>query len=132
MSSVYNLMNMDTIELSNLKFRAYHGCLPLERRQGRDYIVDVSISADLSRASGSDNLADTINYAAIYDIVKEEMALPSNLLEHVAGRILTRIREFSDEIKGASVSITKMNPPFDYSPQAIDEGDTRSCVTLSF
>ncbi len=126
------IVNMDTIVLSNLKFRAYHGCLPQERSEGRDYIVDVSISADLSRAAASDNLADTIHYAAIYDIVKEEMAVPSNLLEHVAGRILARIRDFSGEIKGGCVSITKLNPPFDYSAQALEAGGTRSSVTLSF
>ncbi len=124
--------NMDTIELSGLKFRAYHGCLPREREEGRDYIVDIRISADLGRASCSDNLADTINYADIYDIVKEEMAIASNLLEHVAGRILARIRALSAEIKGAAVSIEKINPPFDYSAQALDTAGTRSRVTISF
>ena len=43
--------------------------------------------------------------------VKEEMAVPSNLLEHVAGRILRRVRSAFPYVEKASVTISKLNPP---------------------
>ena len=78
---------------------------------GNYFIVDFAAETDMTAASESDNLDDALNYQVIYDIVKEEMAVPSNLLEHVAGRILRHFRRVFPEIASASVSISKLNPP---------------------
>lgn len=120
------------IELRNLRFKAYHGCLLQERIEGADYLVNLRCEADLRRAASSDSLEHTVDYSALYDIVKQEMATPANLLEKVAGNILKRVREYAPEIKGASVTICKMEPPFDYADNALDRHRTAACVTLGF
>ena len=56
-------------------------------------------------------LEDTVNYARIYDIVKAEMEIPSDLLEHVAGRIQRAIVAEFPEFERFSVRVSKRNPP---------------------
>lgn len=69
-----------------MEFKAYHGCLEQEKIRGNVFIVDFKGSLDLSAAAESDNLNDTLNYGEIYEIVAEEMSIPSELLENVADR----------------------------------------------
>jgi dihydroneopterin aldolase len=94
-----------------MEFYAYHGHLPEERVIGRYFQVDVAIDTELSKAMCSDNLEDTINYQQIYEIVKREMALPSHLLEHVAGRIADSLKTELPTINKVEVRIRKNNPP---------------------
>lgn len=101
------------IELEGMHFRAYHGCLESERLNGNDFTVDFSAEYDFSAAAQSDKLEDTLNYAAIYDLVKREMAVPSDLLEHVAGRIVRAIEEVFPDLEHFTVSVSKKNPPVD-------------------
>lgn len=102
---------MGKIELQGMRFFAHHGCFSEERTIGNYFIVDLEVEADLSTASVSDSLEDTLNYQLLFDIVKEEMAVPSDLLEHVAGRIIRRVRAVFPDICSGSVSISKINPP---------------------
>jgi len=60
------------ISLENIRVYAHHGCLKEERTIGSEYLVGVTVNADLSIASVSDNLSDTIDYVHINHIVKEE------------------------------------------------------------
>lgn len=100
-----------TIELSGMHFHAFHGCLPQERREGAEYTVDFRCSCDLLNAVFYDNLRDTIDYSRIYDIVASEMGIPSNLIEHVAGRIADSIRHAFPDLEHFSIKVTKHNPP---------------------
>ena len=59
----------------------------------------------------SDEVADTLNYAELFELVKEEMAIPSRLLEHVAGRIVKSINERFPKVSSIELKITKKNPP---------------------
>ncbi|MDR3236391.1 MAG: dihydroneopterin aldolase [Prevotellaceae bacterium] len=102
---------MGTIELHGMEFFAYHGCLPEEQIVGNYFYVDILIDADLTKAAETDCLDDTVNYQDVYDIVKREMAIPSRLLEHVAGRIVNALQTGIFGIKQVSVRIAKMNPP---------------------
>ena len=102
---------MGKIVLEGLKFHAYHGYYEEEKRKGNTFIVDVEIEADLSKAGASDRLEDTLDYEEIYNLIREEMNLPSNLLEHVAQRILTKIIKYYKEIKYLEISLSKLNPP---------------------
>lgn len=94
-----------------IKVYAYHGCLPEESIIGSDYTVDVSLEADLLPASISDHLSDTVDYVHINAIVKEEMKIKSNLLEHVAKRIMDRILVELPAVQWVEVSVSKINPP---------------------
>lgn len=99
------------ISLNAMRFYAYHGVLPQEKKVGNWFSVDLELSVDLSRAALSDQLQDTLNYAEVYAAVEEEMAIPSELLEHAAGRILRRIRGQFPQVEGIMVRLTKEYPP---------------------
>lgn len=102
---------MNTITLSNIKLYAYHGCLKEERIIGSDYLVNLTAKADLSKSCVTDQLNDTIDYVTLQQIVKEEMAIPSNLLEHVAQRIIERCGHTFDNLYSIKVEVAKLNPP---------------------
>lgn len=99
------------IYLRNVRFHAFHGVLPQEEIVGNDYLVNLVLDYDFSSAMKTDDLQGTLNYAEVYQKVKEEMAVPSKLLEHVAGRIAHRLFSDFPEIQKLQLSITKVNPP---------------------
>ena len=100
------------IELRRMTFYAYHGVVPQETQVGNTFIVDLILTAPLEDAVWSDDLNDTINYATVYETVKAEMAIPSKLLEHVAGRILKTLKERFPQITEVELVLSKLNPPF--------------------
>lgn len=100
------------IELKDMTFYAYHGAFPQERKVGNVFVVNLEITAPLSKAVESDDLCDTINYAEVYDIIKKEMNVPSNLLEHLAGRIMNSLKVSYPDIEHIVVKLSKQNPPF--------------------
>lgn len=104
-------MEKYTIELSGMEFKAFHGCLEEERRNGNIFTVDFSGEADLSKAAESDDLSDTINYGIIHGLIAQEMAKPSNLLENIAGRIVKAIHERFPEFSEFKITVSKKNPP---------------------
>ena len=99
------------IYLRNVRFHAFHGVLPQEGIVGNDYLVNLVLDYDFSSAMKIDDLQGTLNYAEVYQKVREEMVVPSKLLEHVAGRIAHRLFSDFPEIKKLQLSITKVNPP---------------------
>lgn len=99
------------LELEGMEFRAHHGCLERERIAGNDFVVDFRGEMDMSAAAGSDRLEDAVNYALIYDVVAEEMAKSSDLLEHVAGRIVKALETRFPEFTSFSVRVSKRRPP---------------------
>lgn len=99
------------IYLRNVRFHAFHGVLPQEGIVGNDYLVNLVLDYDFSSAMQTDDLQGTLNYAEVYQKVREEMAVPSKLLEHVAGRIAHRLFSDFPEIQKLQLSITKVNPP---------------------
>lgn len=101
------------IELEGMEFKAYHGVLEQEKVRGNEFVVDFRGELDLSDAAESDNLNDTLNYAEIYDIVADEMSIPSELLENVAGRIMKAIEAKFPQLVSFSVRVSKKRPPVD-------------------
>ena len=104
---------MECIELKKMLFYAYHGVMEQERIVGNTYRVDLKLFLDLSKAIRSDKLEDTINYAGIFSLVKEEMAIPSRLLEHVSGRIIQKIRQTYPSVSTIKIRLAKINPPIE-------------------
>ena len=107
------MKNIGVIELEGMEFKAYHGCLEQEKVRGNSFTVDFRGELDLSAAAESDNLSDTLNYGEIYEIVADEMSIPSELLENVAGRILKAIEEKFPQLVSFSVRVSKKRPPDD-------------------
>ena len=99
------------ISLRNVRFHAFHGVLPQERQVGGDFMVTVRVGYPLERAMETDNVDDTLDYAALYALVKKEMAEPSELLEHVVGRIVKAITASFPKVTSVDLELTKLNPP---------------------
>ena len=116
---------MSKIYLEDVRIYAYHGVLPEENIIGTYYILNAELHTDLWKAATSDDLHDTISYADINNILHGEMKIKSKLLEHVAGRIITKIHDSfpqvdyiklkspkqlhlcRGEMKGASIELEK-------------------------
>ena len=99
------------ISLCNLRFHAFHGVLPQERRVGNDYRVSLRIAYPIERAMQSDRVEDTLSYADVYEEVKEVMKTPSQLLENVAYRIGRQLFKAFPYIESLEIKVTKINPP---------------------
>lgn len=99
------------INVEGIKVYAYHGCLPEETKIGGDYIVDVYMTYDFEEASKTDDLNLTIDYCTVYEICKEEMAIPSKLIEHVCRRIYEKIIITFPKLIETKVKVTKLLPP---------------------
>ncbi|MHB9055569.1 MAG: dihydroneopterin aldolase [Paludibacteraceae bacterium] len=102
---------MAIITLKDMKFHAYHGCLDFEKENGNTFLVSVKMELDTYMAGITDNIDDTLNYQEVYDVVKYEMAIPSNLIEHIGQRILDALIKQFPEIKSLKIQLVKLNPP---------------------
>lgn len=107
------------IVLEKLKIYAYHGVLPEETIIGTYFVLNVEIHADLWKATESDALTDTINYAELNRIIHEEMKIPSKLMEHVVGRMMSEIKLIFPQITFISIKMTKTNPPMQGEMQGV-------------
>ena len=102
---------MSTIRLKNIKIYAFHGCLVEESKIGSDYLVNLSVKANLTQAANSDQLSDTVDYVLLQRIVTTEMQKRSKLLEHVAQRIIDAIFQEVDLVHTVKIRVAKVNPP---------------------
>ncbi|NLO98371.1 MAG: dihydroneopterin aldolase [Peptococcaceae bacterium] len=80
------------IHLRKMEFYAYHGVLPEEKKLGQKFSVDVDIHFP-GLENKNDNLAYTIDYSLVYQVVKqcvenERFDLIESLADRIAGRIL--------------------------------------------
>ena len=104
-------MESSYIRLEGLRFHAFHGVIPQERQTGGDFLVTLRVGYPLAAAMVSDDVRDTLDYAALYRLVEQEMQQPSNLLEHVAGRIAGSIGKAFPQVYSIDLTLTKVNPP---------------------
>lgn len=102
---------MGRINLEGLEFHAYHGVYPHERDSGNWFDVDISVETDFTSGARADELAGTVNYETLFQIVKEEMEVPSKLLETVAEKIVNRVLDELSDVEWVEVKIGKLNPP---------------------
>lgn len=110
---------MSQICVDGIHLRAYHGCLDEEGRIGGEYIVNILLDVDFSTAAANDNLHDTVDYVIVYNIVKEEMAIRSKLIEHVAQRILDRLKTRFPQVTATTVHVVKLRPPMNGNVEAV-------------
>ena len=102
---------MQELFIEDIRLHAYHGCLEEEGRIGGKYRIDIKVVADFSECADSDDLTITVDYEVVYDIVKEEMAIRSKLIETVAKRIALKLQAQYTWVSEWEVSLTKFNPP---------------------
>lgn len=104
-------MKIAKITLQNMEFYAFHGCYKEEQIVGNNFRVDLQFQVDATVASSSDQIADTISYLTVYEIVRGEMMITSHILEHVASRILTALKTQFPQMICATISVAKLAPP---------------------
>ncbi|MBW6459373.1 MAG: dihydroneopterin aldolase [Bacteroidales bacterium] len=102
---------MGIISIEGMAFFAHHGCFSEEQLVGTHFEVDIFLETETHEAEQTDDLAKTVNYQEIYQLVKAEMAVSSKLLEHIARRILDRIAANYPAVTSAKVKISKLHPP---------------------
>lgn len=78
----------DRIELRGLTVRGNHGVFDHERRDGQDFVIDITLWIDLAAAADSDDLSDTYDYGVLAQRAADIVGGPArNLIETVAAEI---------------------------------------------
>ncbi len=102
----------DVITLTGVRARGRHGVLAAERRDGQEFVVDLELGFGLQAAAQTDELHRTVNYAEVaalaVDVIQGE---PQNLIETVAGRIVTRVLAEHALVETVSVTVHKPQAP---------------------
>lgn len=101
------------IRLENVRIFAYHGVFEHERHDGNEFEINLCVryEAPEGKTLSEDELANTISYEDLWEIIREEMAVPRNLLESVAASIAEKIRVTYSVITYVECKITKSRPP---------------------
>ena len=110
---------MDTIHIKGLRLFAYHGVNPEEKRDGQNFILDITLKSDLSQARHSDALEDTVNYAAVVKAVRKAFTATSyDLIERAAQVVCDAVLEGFTKVEEVTVLLKKpeapVNAEFDY------------------
>lgn len=103
-----------TVEVNRLRLYARHGVGEQERRVGNLFEVTAGMQIPAVTAAGAftdDSLADAANYAEIADAIRQQMEIPSQLLEHVAARIIGELQSRFPAATAIRVRIEKLTPP---------------------
>lgn len=108
-----------TIEINNLCVRSHHGVLPQENITGNTFEVTVHLRYPIDDAIVNDNIESTLNYTEVVEQIKAEMKKPSQLLEHVAGRIRSTLVSRFPKIQGGMIRIAKITPPISAQMQSV-------------
>lgn len=110
---------MDKIYIRGLELFAYHGVNPEEKRDGQRFILDVTLSADLGAARQSDDLNDTVNYAAVRKTIQRAFTAESyDLIERAAQVVCEAVLREHPRVESINLLLKKpeapMNAKFDY------------------
>jgi 7,8-dihydroneopterin aldolase/epimerase/oxygenase len=98
------------IKLDQLHFFAYHGLYEEERKNGNEFEVNLAVTL-LPAVHDIIELAETVNYEQLYELIKTEMLKPRDLLETFVMEISEAIHLKFPQIKKIAISLTKLRPP---------------------
>ena len=98
------------IHLHDLRFRGFHGVYEEERLLGNEYEVNLSIAFEPGRLPLRD-MDQTIDYTTLYQLVKQRMAVPTQLLETIVTGIADEIQMKHPSVTKISISVKKLYPP---------------------
>lgn len=109
----------DRITLTGLRVRGYHGVFAHEKRDGQDFLVDVTVWMDLAPAAASDDLTQTVHYGELAERVATIVAgEPRDLIETVAGDVAEEV--LTDErVREVEVTVHKPSAPIPLSFQDV-------------
>lgn len=96
------------LELEALTIFGRHGVLEEERRDGQEFLYDISL--DVGDAGASDRIEDAVDYREVADCVREVSASRSfNLIEALAQAVADALLE-RFPVSSARVQVKKANP----------------------
>ena len=101
---------MGLITVEGIRVFAYHGHLQEEAILGGHFIVNIWVTTNMKKVKKTDKLEDTVDYVKVTEVVKKEMQIRSEMIEHVAGRIVKAILSLN-KVDKVKVEIEKKNPP---------------------
>ncbi len=105
---------MDRIQLTGVTGYGYHGVFEHERREGQTFAVDLSIGADFGAAAASDDVADTVHYGEVANLVHAHIVgEPVNLIERLAANIAADIMAGFPSVQELTVTIHKPDAPIE-------------------
>ncbi len=104
-------MNADRIRLVGLRAFGRHGVFPDERRDGQEFLIDVTAWLDLAPAAGTDDLTKTVHYGELAEaLVRAVERDPVDLIETVAERCAGIVLAY-DPVQRVEVTIHKPAAP---------------------
>jgi len=109
-------MSDDRLSVLGMRFLGRHGVLPEEKVTAQPFEVDVVLHADLSEAAERDDLAATVDYSALFDLVRAIVEGTSfDLIEALAGAIATAVLTACDpsRVDAVEVRVRKPEAPID-------------------
>jgi dihydroneopterin aldolase len=102
----------DRVRLNDIVLFAHLGVTEAEREVGQRIHIDLELDVDLGAPAGSDALADTVNYEAVYRHVAAVVERSRHkLLEALAGDLVGELLK-SFPVEGVRVRVRKPNVPF--------------------
>jgi dihydroneopterin aldolase len=94
-----------------MRFRGKHGVLEEELLAAQPFEVDVELWLDLGPAGRSDDLSQTVDYRAVFDIARETIEGPScRLIEALAERIAGRVLALFEALELSEVVVRVRKP----------------------
>jgi dihydroneopterin aldolase len=109
----------DRITLTGLRVFGYHGVFEHEKRDGQDFLIDVTVWLDLTAAAASDDLTQTVHYGELAERVAAIVAGdPRDLIETVAGDIADEVLT-DDRVREVEVTVHKPSAPIPLSFQDV-------------
>ena len=112
-----------TLEINDMQFYAFHGCLPEEALIGTNYTVSVEFKFSIANAANSDQIKDTIDYGEVFSICQRVMQVRKNLIEAVAQSMLQALLDRFKQTESIQLKLCKIQPP-------IVGPVKKACITL--
>lgn len=102
----------DEITLTGVRAYGYHGVFEAERREGQEFVVDVTLFLNTAAAAASDDVADTVHYGEVAERIVELVGgEPLNLIEALAARIADDLLKTHEIVRMVAVTVHKPHAP---------------------
>jgi dihydroneopterin aldolase len=102
----------DVVFVGGLALHAYHGVMQHEAKVGQTFHLDLVLDIDLTEASHSDKLADTVGYDQVVDIASQAFCgRRYRLVEAAAGAVAEAVLERFRQVTSVRVTVHKPHAP---------------------
>jgi 7,8-dihydroneopterin aldolase/epimerase/oxygenase len=103
--------SLDRLTVRGLTVRGHHGVFEHERRDGQDFVIDVTLGVDSRRAAASDDLHDTVDYGTLAEEIRQAVRNdPVDLIETLAQR-LADVCLTHEQVHDVEVTVHKPHAP---------------------